>query len=216
MAVKAVLFDLDGTLADTAPDLAYALNQTLIEAGHPPLPLEPIRAVASNGSVPLIELGFGDGIDSAEFEMRRQRLLEIYLDNLTRETTLMSGMEPLLQQLEATSTAWGVVTNKPARFTDPLMEQLRLTQRAACIISGDTTEHAKPHPRPLLHACEQMALKPQQCIYVGDASRDIEAGQRAAMHTIACRFGYLAPEERIESWGADHIIDHPQEILQWI
>ncbi len=216
MKVRAVLFDLDGTLADTAPDLAYALNQTLIEAGRSPLPLEPIRAVASNGSAPLIQLGFGDVINSTEFEQRRQRLLEIYLDNLTRETTLMSGMEPLLEQLEAASIAWGVVTNKPARFTDPLMEQLSLTQRASCIISGDTTEYAKPHPRPLLHACELMTLKPQQCIYIGDASRDIEAGQRAAMQTVACRFGYLAPEDEIEHWGADYVIDHPQEILQWI
>lgn len=216
MPVKAILFDLDGTLADTAPDLAYALNQTLIESGKAPLPLEPIRAVASNGSAPLIQLGFGDEIDSDTFEQHRKRLLEIYRDNLTRETTLMPGMEPLLQSLEAASIAWGVVTNKPARFTDPLMAQLNLTQRAACIISGDTTEHSKPHPRPLLHACELLNLLPAHCIYIGDASRDIEAGQRAAMHTIACRFGYLAPNDEIERWGANHIIDHPQEILQWI
>ena len=216
MAVEALLFDLDGTLADTAPALAYALNQTLIEAGRSPLPLEPIRAVASNGSAPLIKLGFGCEISEDEFECHRQRLLAIYLDNLTRETTLMRGMEGLLQQLEAQSIAWGVVTNKPARFTDPLMAQLGLSERAACTVSGDTTEHSKPHPRPLLHACELIGLQPAQCLYLGDAQRDIEAGQRAEMTTIACRFGYLAPEDEIESWGADQIIDHPQEALTWI
>ena len=215
-SVRAILFDLDGTLADTAPDLAYALNQTLIESGREALPLESIRAVASNGSAPLIKLGFGDQIDTAEFEHHRQRLLAIYLDNLTRETALMTGMEGLLEQLEARNIAWGVVTNKPARFTEPLMDQLQLTQRAACIVSGDTTAHAKPHPRPLLHACEQITIPPQHCLYLGDAHRDIEAGQRASMRTIACRFGYLATGEVIESWGADWIIDHPNEVLQWI
>ncbi len=213
---QAVLFDLDGTLADTAPDLAYALNQTLVEAGKAPLPLEPIRAIASNGSAPLIRLGFGENLDEHTFEQHRQRLLEIYINNLTRETTLMNGMEALLERLEAASIAWGVVTNKPARFTDPLMEQLNLSHRAACIVSGDTTKHAKPHPRPLLYACEQVGTDATHCLYVGDASRDIEAGRRARMKTIACRFGYLAPEDVIEAWEADAIVDHPEEILQWI
>ncbi len=216
MAIKALLFDLDGTLADTAPDLAYALNQTLIKAGRSPLPFEPIRALASNGSAPLIELGFGSDLDQAELERHRQQLLSIYLDNLTRETTLMPGMEPLLLQLEEQQLAWGVVTNKPARFTKPLMQQLGLSERASCIISGDTTAHSKPHPGPLLHASELIGLQPQQCIYLGDARRDIEAGKRAAMTTIACRFGYLAANDEIERWGADHIIDHPEEAVRWI
>lgn len=215
-SVRAVLFDLDGTLADTAPDLAYALNQTLIETGRSPLSLELIREVASNGSAPLIQLGFGDTLDEATFEQQRQRLLTIYRENLTRETTLMEGMEPLLHQLEQNAIHWGVVTNKPARFTNPLMSQLKLDQRAACIISGDTTAHSKPHPAPLLHACKILDLEPETCIYVGDASRDIEAGRRAEMTTIACRFGYLAREDQIESWNADAIIDHPKEVLQWI
>lgn len=213
---KAVLFDLDGTLADTAPDLAYALNQTLIEAGAAPLPLPPIRAVASNGSAPLITLGFGDKLDEETFEHHRQRLLEIYLDNLTRETTLMEGMASVLKRLEAQNIHWGVVTNKPRRFTDPLMDQLNLTPRAGCIISGDTTAHAKPHPAPLLHACELLSLSPEACLYVGDAQRDIEAGQRAGMRTLACRFGYLAPDDQIERWGADAILEHPEALLSWI
>lgn len=212
----AVLFDLDGTLADTAPDLAYALNQTLIEAQQPPLPLEPIRAVSSNGSAALIQLGFGDTCSEERFEQHRVRLLEIYRNNLTRETRLMAGMGALLEQLEQHSILWGVVTNKPARFTDPLMEQLQLTARAACIISGDTTPHSKPHPEPMFHACKQIGVSPAHCIYLGDARRDIEAGQRAAMRTIACRFGYLTPEDDVEQWGADWIIDHPEETLQWI
>jgi N-acetyl-D-muramate 6-phosphate phosphatase len=214
--VDAVLLDLDGTLADTAPDLAYALNQTLIKADREPLSFESIRPVASNGSAPLIELGFGTQLDEATFEHYRQQLLDVYLQNLTRETTLMEGMGALLQTLEQHSIAWGVVTNKPARFTDPLMAQLNLSARAACIISGDTTEHPKPHPRPLLFACELMGVQPQQCIYMGDAQRDIEAGKRAKMLTLACRFGYLAPEESIEQWNADAIIDPPEETLQWI
>jgi N-acetyl-D-muramate 6-phosphate phosphatase len=214
--IRAVLFDLDGTLADTAPDLAYALNQTLIEAGKTALPLEPIRAVASNGSAPLIELGFGRNLDKATFEQHRQHLLSVYMDNLTRETTLMSGMESLLEELEQNNILWGVVTNKPARFTDPLMAQLNLDQRASTIVSGDTTEHPKPHPLPLLHACKQLGTEPDECLYLGDAERDIEAGKRAEMGTIACRFGYLAEEDEIEQWGADRIIDHPQEVLAWI
>lgn len=213
---QAVLLDLDGTLADTAPDLAYALNRTLIEAGREPLPLAPIRAVASNGSTPLIELGFGDSVDEQQFERHRQRLLTIYLQNLTRETTLMNGMEQLLTQLEQHSIPWGVVTNKPARFTNPLMEQLALSHRAACIISGDTTEHSKPHPAPLLYACRLLDLEPQQCIYIGDASRDIEAGRRAEITTLAARFGYLGAEDEVTQWGADGVIDHPIEVLEWI
>ncbi|MBT3196502.1 MAG: HAD-IA family hydrolase [Gammaproteobacteria bacterium] len=216
MGYKAVLFDLDGTLADTAPDLAYALNQTLIRANREPLALASIRAVASNGSAPLIRLGFGEGLDESEFSDHQQRLLSIYRQNLTRETTLMRGMAPLLNQLEEQSIRWGVVTNKPARFTEPLMEQLALTQRAACIVSGDTTTEPKPHPRPLLYACEQLGLEPSLCLYVGDARRDIEAGRRARMTTLAARFGYLTPEDEISHWGADGIIDQPGDILQWI
>ncbi len=213
--IQAVLFDLDGTLADTAPDLGYALNQTLLEAGRRPLPPEPIRAAASHGSGPLIDLGFSD-CSSTEQEERRQRLLYHYSNNLTRHTTLMNGIDTLLQELEQRRLPWGVVTNKPARFTEPLMKQLALQTRSHCIISGDTTPHAKPHPQPLLFAAEQLQLPPHHCLYVGDAARDIEAGRRASMTTLACRFGYLAPDDVIENWGADGIIDHPQEVWQWI
>lgn len=214
--IKAVLLDLDGTLADTAPDLAYALNQVLIDNNREPLPLSDIREVASNGSAPLIHLGFGNQLETHMFESHRQQLLDIYSENIARETTLMGGMEDLLLQLEAQSIPWGVVTNKPARFTDPLIEQLGLSQRASCVISGDTTDNSKPHPRPLLHACELLNLSPEQCIYVGDASRDIEAGNRAEMTTIAARFGYLSSEDKITEWCADGIIDHPSELLNWL
>ncbi len=214
--IKAVFLDLDGTLADTAPDLAYALNSVLTSSGNPPLPLERVREVASNGSAPLIQLGFGDQLEESLFESYRQQLLTIYSENIARETTLMGGMDELLSQLEQRDIAWGVVTNKPARFTDPLMEQLGLSQRAACIVSGDTTEHSKPHPKPLLHACELLQLQPHHCIYVGDASRDIEAGNRAEMTTIAASFGYLNSHDTISEWCADGIIDHPSELLEWI
>ncbi|MBC8518958.1 MAG: HAD-IA family hydrolase [Gammaproteobacteria bacterium] len=214
--IKAVLLDLDGTLADTAPDLAYALNQVLIQNNRKPLPLSDIREVASHGSAPLIYLGFGDQLEEQIFEAHRQQLLNIYSENIARETTLMGGMEDLLLHLDRQNIPWGVVTNKPARFTDPLIEQLGLSQRASCIISGDTTDSSKPHPKPLLHACELLNLSPEQCIYVGDASRDIEAGNRAEMTTIAARFGYLSSDDKITEWCADGIIDHPSEILNWL
>jgi len=214
--IRAVLLDLDGTLADTAPDLAYALNQILIDSNMDPLPLSDIREVASNGSAPLISLGFGDQLEEQLFESYRQQLLDIYSANIVRETTLMNGMDELLLQLESQEIRWGIVTNKPARFTDPLIEQLGLSKRASCVISGDTTDSPKPHPKPLLHACELLQLSPEQCIYVGDASRDIEAGNRAEMTTIAARFGYLSSDDKITEWCADGIIDHPSEILDWL
>ncbi len=216
MQIQSILFDLDGTLADTAPDLGYALNQVLQRTGREPLSLDAVRLAASNGSAALIRLGFGEKLDQATFNRYQQELLGIYQDNLTRETRLMEGMEPLLEQLENRSIPWGVVTNKPSRFTDPLMQQLNLSQRAACIVSGDTTPHSKPHPAPLLHACKLTGVAPEQTIYIGDHGRDIVAGKNAGMATIACRFGYLSAEEDIDSWGADSVIDHPQEITQWI
>ncbi len=214
--IRTVLFDLDGTLADTAPDLAYALNALLQEHGQPVLPFESIRPVASHGAAALIELGFGILRDEPRFAPLRERYLAIYRANLTRETHLFPGMPELLDQLIARGLNWGIVTNKPAFLTDPLIEQLGLREDAVCVVSGDTTTNRKPHPEPMLHACQLAGSKPEECLYVGDAARDIEAGKAAGMQTLVALFGYIGAQDHPESWGASGLIGAPQEILDWL
>ena len=215
-SLRTVLFDLDGTLADTAPDLAYALNCVLQQQGRDALPFEKIRPVVSHGGAALISLGFGLGPGHNGYDALRAELLRIYQENLTRHTGLFPGMAELLVILEQRGMNWGVVTNKPAWLTDPLMDQLGLSTRAACIISGDTTTNRKPHPEPLLLACRLAGSEPDHCLYVGDAERDIEAGRRAGMHTAVALFGYLDEQDTPQRWGADTLIAHPQELLAWI
>lgn len=216
VSVKTVLFDLDGTLADTAPDLAYALNTVLQEQGKPALAFEQIRPIVSHGGIALIRFGFGIDTDDPQFDALRNRLLDIYKDNLTRETTVFPGMDAVLDEIEQRGMKWGVVTNKPAWLTDPLMTQLNLSRRAACIVSGDTTNNRKPHPFPLLHACEIAGSTAAECLYVGDAQRDIEAGVSAKMRTLVALFGYIGEQDAPESWGADDMVTTPWEILEWI
>jgi len=211
--VTGVLFDLDGTLADTAPDLAYALNETLRLNERQPLPFDSIRPVVSHGGIALIKLGFGFGTEHHQYETVRQQLLNIYLENIARETTLFDGIELLLEKLEEKNIRWGIVTNKPGWLTGPLMDALNLSDRASCIVSGDTTTKAKPHPEPMYFACEQAGLVPEQCLYVGDAERDIEAGRAAGMKTVAALFGYLLEDDEPSNWQADYSINHPSEIL---
>jgi 2-phosphoglycolate phosphatase len=215
-SIRTVLFDLDGTLLDTARDMAYALNETLRERGKPALPLECIRPHVSHGSRALLALGFGLDSGDPGYDAARERLLAIYRDNLARETRLFPGMEIVLETLERNGLNWGVVTNKPAWLTDPLMTAMNLTSRASCIVSGDTTGNSKPHPEPLLHACRQAGSQPGQCIYVGDAPRDIEAGKNAGLQTLVALFGYLGPRDRPESWGADGSIERPEDLLVWL
>jgi len=212
-ALRTVLFDLDGTLLDTAPDLAHALNQVLINQGRAPLPFERIRPVVSHGGKALIELGFGiDEVDAGFAELRRQ-LLDIYRANLARETRLFSGMEEVLEGLSARGLNWGVVTNKPGWLTEPLLRELALYEQAACVVSGDSVPERKPHPAPMLHACRLAGCEAPQCLYVGDAQRDIEAGRNAGMHTLVALFGYIQAEDRPETWGADGAVNAPLEIL---
>jgi phosphoglycolate phosphatase len=213
---RAVLFDLDGTLADTAPDLAAALNHTLERHGHRPLSLEQIKPSVSHGAAALIRLGFGLEPDDEEFEPLRQELLSYYSANNGEHTTLFSGMSELLEQLEQHDLSWGVVTNKPAWLTDPLMQQLGLTQRADSIVSGDTTSHSKPHPEPILHACRQIGCTPSECLFVGDAKRDIVAGKSAGTTTLIAMFGYLGRDDKPAEWQADGTIEQPADILQWV
>jgi len=214
--LRTVLFDLDGTLADTAPDLAFALNSLLEQEGREALPLAVIRPVVSLGSPGLLFLGFALRPADAGYAELRQRLLDIYAHHITRNTRLFPGMTELLSGLEARGMNWGVVTNKPAFLTDPLIDRLGLAQRAACVVSGDTTAHCKPHPAPLLYACKQAGSEAPQCLYVGDAHCDIEAGRRAGMKTLVALFGYLPAQENPADWGADGMIDHPGAVLDWI
>ncbi|MBN4079326.1 HAD-IA family hydrolase [Beggiatoa alba] len=214
--IHTVLFDLDGTLADTAPDLAYALNQVLIENDRDALPFETIRPEVSHGGIALIRLGFNLEPEHPDFDPLRQRLLKIYRDNIARETTLFPGMAELLDSIEQQGMNWGIVTNKPGWLTEPLIEALELTGRAACIVSGDTCSNRKPHPEPILHGCQLAGSEAQYCVYIGDAQRDIESGQRAGMRTSVALFGYIADNDHPRDWGADVLHDSPAAIQEWL
>ena len=214
--LKTVLFDLDGTLADTAPDLADALNAVLLNNGKDALPFEQIRPIVSHGGMALVSLGFGIEPEHPEFEPLRQQLLEIYASSIANKTRLFPGMSELLDFIESAGMNWGVVTNKPAWLTDPLLDALQLSQRAVSIVSGDTLAERKPHPSPLLYACEQAGSQGFECVYVGDAERDIVAGHKAGMQTIVALFGYIGTEDRPDTWGADVLLESPQEIREWL
>ncbi len=209
----AVMFDLDGTLVDTAQDLAYALNQTLEDFGQNQLPFEKIRPVVSHGGTALIRLGFDLEPEHPDFEKYRQHLLKIYQDNICRESVLFEGMDTLLGYLENNDMTWGIVTNKPSWLTDPLMNQMGLDKRAASIVSGDTCTHNKPHPEPILFACSQAQVSPEKTFYIGDALRDIEAGNAAGCITVSALFGYIQEHDIPEQWPADHSVNHPLEII---
>lgn len=214
--IKTVLFDLDGTLADTAPDLADALNHVLTINNKPKLELETIRRVVSHGGIALIKLGFDLETTHPEFEPLRQQLLDYYLNNIANKTKLFDGMEALLQQIEQHDMNWGVVTNKPAWLTDPLMRALQLDTRAVCIVSGDTLKERKPHPAPLLYASAIAGSANNECVYIGDAERDIIAGNKAGMQTIIALFGYIDVNDKPKHWGADFLITSPDEIGSWL
>lgn len=209
----AVLFDLDGTLVDTAPDLADALNATLKHFGRESLPFESIRPEVSHGGIALIRLGFKIEPDDAHFEDYRQFLLDYYKNNLSVNSRLFEGMDELLEQLESSGIPWGVVTNKPSWLTDPLMQQMGMDKRAACIVSGDTCANKKPHPEPIHHACQLAGVSVEHCWYIGDAERDIEAGNAAGCTTVTALFGYIDEDDQPENWQADHLISHPSEIM---
>ncbi|QSI78553.1 phosphoglycolate phosphatase [Niveibacterium microcysteis] len=208
-----VLFDLDGTLADTAPDLGAALNHVLEEEGVALLPIEATRPVTSQGVRGLLRVGLGIGPDDTNYQTLAQRVLKHYAAGICRHTRLFDGMPGVLATLESRGIKWGIVTNKHARFTEPLVDALGLMQRAACVISGDSAAHPKPHPAPLLMACERANVAPTHSIYVGDDLRDIQAGKAAGMCTIAAAWGYLGEGEAIHEWGADHIAPTPEALL---
>ncbi|HAF02152.1 MAG TPA: phosphoglycolate phosphatase [Methylophilaceae bacterium] len=214
--MNAVLFDLDGTLVDTAPDLGYALNIQRQRHGLLPLADEQIRPYASHGSRGLLALGFGIMPEDAHFSAMRDEYLDIYNQVFTRSPRLFDGMQEVLGVLEQRNILWGVVTNKPKRFTLPLLESIGLHRRAASIVSGDEAPQPKPSPQTLLMACEQMQVNPLDCHYVGDAERDIQAGKAAGMKTVVALFGYIDVADRPSEWGADNMIQQAQELLTLI
>lgn len=211
---RAILFDLDGTLADTAPDLAAAVNQLRVDRGLVPAPYESLRPVASAGARGLIGAAFGLKPGDDDYDELRVEFLNNYEAALAVKTVLFDGIAGLLQGLEDAGLQWGIVTNKAARFTEPLVPQIGLRQ-ARCIISGDTTPHSKPHPEPLLEAARRINLSPGDCWYVGDDLRDIQAGRAAGMATIGAAWGYCGHAEPV-TWGADALADMPMHVLDLI
>jgi len=211
--IDAVLFDLDGTFADTAPDLGAALNHVRSLHQLPPLPLEVTRLQASHGSAGLLKLGFNIEPDAAEFPALRELFLDYHAAHQCVHTTLFAGMAELIDAIEKRGLAWGIVTNKPQRFTLPLMQALGYAQRAACMVSGDTCAKAKPHPDPLLHAAKLINIAPENCLYLGDDKRDMDAGRAAGMKTAIALFGYIDPRADLKTWQADAAIATPLQLL---
>jgi len=212
-AHRAIFFDLDGTLVDTALDMVGVLQSLQQDRGMQPVTYELGRSQVSNGAIGLLRLGF-PGVDGAEQEALRLEYLERYAPRVCERSTLFGGLEALLQQLDDASVPWGIVTNKPAHLTNALVEKLDLAHRSACTISGDTLEVRKPHPEPLLHACRITGVRPDESIYIGDSPRDIEAGLAAGMGTIAAAYGYVASGDDPESWGAHQIAANVEELAQ--
>lgn len=210
--LRAVFFDLDGTLLDTAPDLANALNRLLADEGRDTLPFESIRRVASDGAYAMLKLGFGVERDDPPTASLRQRLLDFYLDDLSSGTSVFKGVDTLIEKLDNQALAWGVVTNKPLTYAEPLMERFSFARSPICLICPEHVSERKPHPEALELACQIAECKPDEAIYVGDHERDIQCGQRAGMPTIAASYGYISEGQSAHDWGADHVVDHGQEI----
>jgi len=208
----AVLFDLDGTLIDTAPDFIRCLNQLRQRHGLPPLPPEQIRRSVSNGARAMIRLGFGLEPGEPGYDERHADFLDLYEAGVALETTLFEGMDRLLSSLEARSIPWGIVTNKPVRFAAPLIQALDLSERCATLICPDHVSQRKPHPEPLLLACHRLGVAARDSLYVGDHERDIEAGRRAGMQTVAVRYGYIEDPESVPQWQADFIADTVKDL----
>ena len=216
LPISCMLFDLDGTLVDTAPDLVNALNAVLHQEGLTPYPLDQIRPTVSHGTVAMLNHAFGNSQPEIDFKRRQQVFLDYYLANICVQSQLFTGMSLLLNTLQTKGIPWGVVTNKPHYLTVPLMRALGLVEQASSIVSGDTLSVAKPHPEPLLLAAQQCGVNPTECLYIGDAQRDIIAGQRAGMRTVVAQYGYLSAADLVEDWQADFRIQTPIELLRFI
>jgi phosphoglycolate phosphatase len=216
MRFRAILFDLDGTLVDSAPDLAGAANELLARHGRPPLPYDVLRPVAGSGARGMLGAGFGLVPGDAGYAALRDAFLEIYARRLLQTSVVFDAVPGLLDHIEAQACLWGVVTNKALHLAEPLLTGLALRHRAAVLVGGDSTPHTKPHPAPLLHAAHELGLDPASCVYVGDDARDVQAGRAAGMSTVAAAWGYLGLGEPVGRWGADQVAAHPNELLNWL
>jgi phosphoglycolate phosphatase len=212
--IRAVLFDLDGTLIDSAPDLGAAADKMRTDRGLPALPLEHYRPMAGAGARGMLDCAFGMSPEDPAFPAFREEFFANYQACMTQRTRIFDGVEELVQRLRQQGLAWGVVTNKSRRFTEPLTRAMALFATAGTVVSGDTTPHSKPHPAPLLEAALQLGLDPQQCVYVGDDERDIAAGHAAGMGTVAATYGYLGRQTDARQWGAHTEINAPLALLQ--
>ena len=214
--IRGVLFDLDGTLIDSAPDLAGAANRLRADHGLEPLPLEALRPMVGSGARGMVGVAFGVAPGEERFEALRDAFLAHYEANLLERTRPFDGVPQMLDAIEASGLAWGIVTNKATRFTLPIVAGLGLAQRAGVVVCGDTTPHAKPHPEPLLHAARALGLAPENVAYVGDDLRDAQAARAAGMPMLAATWGYLGLGEPVHDWGADALVDAPSQLLDWL
>jgi len=215
LTLRAVLFDLDGTLLDTAPDMVGALNALRQERQLAPLSYAAIRSAVSHGAARVVKAGFPDADPESQLQLQ-ERFLEIYRGALSRETRLFPGMDAVLDELAGLKIKSGIVTNKAAWLTEPLLADLRLRARFACVVSGDTVAERKPHPLPLLHAAALAEVTPAECIYVGDAERDVQAAHRAAMPALVANYGYMQPDENPADWGAEGYLNQPLDLMDWL
>lgn len=216
LLVRGVLFDLDGTLIDSAPDLGAAVNRMRTLRGLAALADAELRPHASHGARGLVGAGFGVTPEQPEFPQLRDEFLACYADALCVRSVVFPGVPALLDTLDAAGVPWGIVTNKATRLTLPLLDALHLRRRAGCVVCGDTTARAKPYPDPLLAAADLLALPPTACVYVGDAERDVEAGNAAGMATLVARYGYIRQDEKPELWPAHGHLYSPLELLSWL
>lgn len=216
MIARAILFDLDGTLADTAMDLASALNRLRGERGLDPISPELARPHTSSGARGLLKIGFDLAPEDPDYAPLRDRFLQLYAESLCVDTILYEGVPELLLDIESRNFPWGIVTNKSARFTEPLLELLGLRHRAACVVSGDTTGKTKPAPDPLLRAAADLGIAASACLYIGDDLRDVQAARAANMGVIAAGWGYLGVNGTPGTWGADAVIERPAQVLEFL
>lgn len=216
MRFDAILFDLDGTLVDSAPDLAGAANELLALQGRPALPYEALRPVAGSGARGMLGVGFGLRPGDDGYAALRDAFLALYARRLLQSSVVFDAVPGLLAAIEARGRPWGVVTNKALYLAEPLLTGLALRHRAAVLVGGDSTPHTKPHPAPLLHAARGLGVDPARCVYVGDDARDVQAGRAAGMATVAAAWGYLGLGESVSRWGADQVAAHPNELLNWL
>ncbi|MFW5443919.1 MAG: HAD family hydrolase [Methylococcaceae bacterium] len=213
--LSCVLFDLDGTLVDTAPDLIACLNKALLTHGFNEIDSDKLKPFISYGAAVMISKSISDADEHTQGKIL-ETMLDSYQHNIAEHSRFFTGMSETLNTIESLGLKWGIVTNKRERFTNPLVAAFNLTSRAACIISGDTTNNSKPHPEPMLTACAQANVKPEECVYIGDALHDIAAGKNANMKTLAAVYGYLKPDDNPSSWGADALIESPEHLTSWI